>query len=436
MFIVNPNKGGYQGDVVNTGFRKGRQDAFRDYTDNFMQAVNADKANEDLNQQQINNSFTNYINGLKATEAAKATALRDQAFRVNFANGQMQVAGMNSLTPEQRASIVEMNRNTIYNNAGGAEAKSQADWNQQILNSTKATTDTALYPEVAQTQLDQFKANLTGTYLTNDGKVLTNASNKQVLDNNTAYVNAQKQFNDFSSPQNYDATMDKVTGGQWSKVLSANGNDRAKARQVMMADPTYGTPFNDANVQYEYKYRNLENSVQNARSVAMGTGGVSGNSVKAPTQPKESQDPTEKSFNSFSDLSNWKVQDKGDSYELMNALSGTAIDGSELADGTPEAVSKAMSQVNNVGGSVYNYADGKPALVVQDNVVMRRSPTGEVTMYRARSADEAKLFAERMATSNGLRGVRATPPQGNGMFNGSGGNNKTQDYGSFPGYGW
>ena len=32
MFIVSPTKGGYRGDVVNSGFRQGRQDAYRDYS--------------------------------------------------------------------------------------------------------------------------------------------------------------------------------------------------------------------------------------------------------------------------------------------------------------------------------------------------------------------------------------------------------------------
>ena len=60
MFIINPNKGGYQGDVVNSGFRRGRQDAYRDYIDNFNFAVKADAANNAENQANVERVAKNY----------------------------------------------------------------------------------------------------------------------------------------------------------------------------------------------------------------------------------------------------------------------------------------------------------------------------------------------------------------------------------------
>lgn len=60
MFIVNPNKGGYQGDVVNSGFRRGRQDAYRDYIDNFNFALKADAANNAENQANVERTAKNY----------------------------------------------------------------------------------------------------------------------------------------------------------------------------------------------------------------------------------------------------------------------------------------------------------------------------------------------------------------------------------------
>lgn len=60
MFIVNPNKGGYQGDVVNSGFRRGRQDAYRDYIDNFNFALKTDAANNAENQADVERTAKNY----------------------------------------------------------------------------------------------------------------------------------------------------------------------------------------------------------------------------------------------------------------------------------------------------------------------------------------------------------------------------------------
>lgn len=60
MFIISPNKGGYQGDVVNSGFRKGRQDAYRDYIDSYNFALQADAANNAENQANVERTAKNY----------------------------------------------------------------------------------------------------------------------------------------------------------------------------------------------------------------------------------------------------------------------------------------------------------------------------------------------------------------------------------------
>lgn len=60
MFIVSPTKGGYRGDVVNSGFRQGRQDAYRDYIDNYNFALKADAATNAENQMQVQRAANNY----------------------------------------------------------------------------------------------------------------------------------------------------------------------------------------------------------------------------------------------------------------------------------------------------------------------------------------------------------------------------------------
>lgn len=60
MFIVSPTRGGYRGDVVNSGFRQGRQDAYRDYIDNYNFALKADAATNAENQMNVQRAANNY----------------------------------------------------------------------------------------------------------------------------------------------------------------------------------------------------------------------------------------------------------------------------------------------------------------------------------------------------------------------------------------
>ena len=60
MFIISPTRGGYRGDVVNSGFRQGRQDAYRDYIDNYNFALRADAATNAENQMNVQRAANNY----------------------------------------------------------------------------------------------------------------------------------------------------------------------------------------------------------------------------------------------------------------------------------------------------------------------------------------------------------------------------------------
>ena len=75
MFIVSPTKGGYRGDVVNSGFRQGRQDAYRDYIDNFNFALKADAANNAENQKQVERIANNYALQNQMRQGARNEAL-------------------------------------------------------------------------------------------------------------------------------------------------------------------------------------------------------------------------------------------------------------------------------------------------------------------------------------------------------------------------
>lgn len=62
MFIKAPNANAGTGYVkdVNSAFRQGRQDAFRDYVDNFNFALQADARNNAENENQVKRAFDNY----------------------------------------------------------------------------------------------------------------------------------------------------------------------------------------------------------------------------------------------------------------------------------------------------------------------------------------------------------------------------------------
>lgn len=75
MFIVSPTRGGYRGDVVNSGFRQGRQDAYRDYIDNYNFALKADAATNAENQMQVQRAANNY-----ALQNQMRRGARDEAY--------------------------------------------------------------------------------------------------------------------------------------------------------------------------------------------------------------------------------------------------------------------------------------------------------------------------------------------------------------------
>ena len=75
MFIVSPTRGGYRGDVVNSGFRQGRQDAYRDYIDNYNFALKADAATNAENQMNVQRAANNYALQNAMRQGARTEAL-------------------------------------------------------------------------------------------------------------------------------------------------------------------------------------------------------------------------------------------------------------------------------------------------------------------------------------------------------------------------
>lgn len=94
MFIRAANSragSGYTGDV-NTAFRQGRQDAFRDYIDNFNFALQSDVANNAENQRNVLRTAQNYGVNLKMDQGARQDAYNFLKQSADIDNQKIQTA--------------------------------------------------------------------------------------------------------------------------------------------------------------------------------------------------------------------------------------------------------------------------------------------------------------------------------------------------------
>lgn len=109
MFIKAPNAKagtGYTGDV-NTAFRQGRQDAFRDYIDNFNFALAADTRNNAENQRQVERAARNYGLNLQFDNATRENMIDTVSDSQKLANTvydfDVNASRLDSLYPQRQA---------------------------------------------------------------------------------------------------------------------------------------------------------------------------------------------------------------------------------------------------------------------------------------------------------------------------------------------
>lgn len=138
MFIKAPNARagtGYTGDV-NTAFRQGRQDAYRDYIDNFNFALRADAANNAENQNQVNRAYNNYVNNLnfdQNTRTAMINTVKDsQNLADNVFNFDVNTHRLDALYPQREAlgksQAVQFANTQLANETNSAYGAAQADY--------------------------------------------------------------------------------------------------------------------------------------------------------------------------------------------------------------------------------------------------------------------------------------------------------------------
>lgn len=152
MFIVSPTRGGYRGDVVNSGFRQGRQDAYRDYIDNYNFALKADAATNAENQMNVQRAANNYALQNQMRQGARNEAYNfitdsgkiDDAITatdINFVkNADLRNPETIQQLGESQATQVKATQNANENTAAYKANKAQSYVEQQPLEAKERET--------------------------------------------------------------------------------------------------------------------------------------------------------------------------------------------------------------------------------------------------------------------------------------------------------
>lgn len=152
MFIISPTRGGYRGDVVNSGFRQGRQDAYRDYIDNYNFALRADAATNAENQMNVQRAANNYALQNQMRQGARNEAYNfitdsgkiDDALTatdINFVkNADLRNPETIQQLGESQATQVKATQNANENTAAYKANKAQSYVEQQPLEAKERET--------------------------------------------------------------------------------------------------------------------------------------------------------------------------------------------------------------------------------------------------------------------------------------------------------
>lgn len=263
MFIVSPTRGGYRGDVVNSGFRKGRQDAYRDYVDNYNFATQADAANSALNQLDVERVAQNYGLQNQMRRGARNEAINfvqdstklDNAVRdANIAFAQN--ANINAKADELGRS----NANIVFANTAAAENKAGYDANTSGYQLDNVDQANQAWSDKARAQ-----------GLTNENAEETIRFNRNRNDNIEGYQSATRAFGEarssflnaksgFETANNDLNQVRGMTPEAWDKAFTsayvanrqANGDTRSpEAIVAEMKLPANAQKYKDSLESYK-----------------------------------------------------------------------------------------------------------------------------------------------------------------------------------------
>ena len=251
MFIKSANSRagtGYTGDV-NTAFRQGRQDAFRDYIENFNFARQADAANNADNQANVQRIADNYARQLQMNANGRNEVL-DFVNKSDKIDGAVQTADINFATRDRLQPRVneiadDKARQEFFNaDANANTAQTNAVKSTYGLQNAELENNVHVAGQQSQLNKNQYDAATTA------GKL-------------EGYQLLKTEMDNFSNPENVEKRrstfLDRTVA-----IAKQNGDQRSDAeiRQAIMNHPDFDNNFR--------QYSQDEFSAVSAKVAALG----------------------------------------------------------------------------------------------------------------------------------------------------------------------
>lgn len=243
MFIRSVSSGGgYRGDV-NSAFRQGRQDAFRDNVGNFRFALDTDVANNAENQRQVERIAKNYGLDLGMNQAARQDAYNfiKGSTDIDNAKRQMEIDfATNALLkdPTVNAEVSKANASNYVTNAQSGAVKGQIGLSNLQFNQGQLPVTQATQANKNQADLTSSQSSMTAEKLRHnallDQEALVNLA-KGISDDETIahYIARYRELNPDSGltdEQLQAEAMDKIAAAKTELALQ-----RGNAHQIGMA---------------------------------------------------------------------------------------------------------------------------------------------------------------------------------------------------------
>lgn len=263
MFIISPNKGGYRGDVVNSGFRQGRQDAYRDYVDNFNFALKSDAANNAENQQNVERAAYNYALQNQMRQGARNEALNfvQDSTKLDNAVRDANIAfAQNAALNQKSGELGQSNANIVFAKTAAEENKAGFDANTSGYQLDNVDQANQAWSEKARSQgIANANAEETVRYNKNrnDSVEGYQDATRMFGDARAAVLNAQQSFEVANNDLNQVRSM---TPEAWDKAFTsayvanrqANGDTRSPEEIVAeMKSPANAQKYNESLEAYK-----------------------------------------------------------------------------------------------------------------------------------------------------------------------------------------
>lgn len=252
MFIVSPTRGGYRGDVVNSGFRLGRQDAYRDYIDNYNFALKADAATNAENQMNVQRAANNY-----ALQNQMRQGARNEAYNFITESGKIDDA----LT----ATDINFVKNADLRNPETIQqlGESQAT---QVKATQNANENTAAYnANKAQSYVEQQPLEAKEREIKLESGITANQFNKQ---KGSLGMEATDWLSIYGGKKGYESYIDKLVDARAIELVEEARQrggviDPVEIKQQLGSDPDF--------IKQSYaEYQRVLSQAQNQHNLSSG----------------------------------------------------------------------------------------------------------------------------------------------------------------------